>query len=120
MGYAWRKKRERVMKSEKREREFKILFVKFTNEPKVYTKDVTYSLNRVNIKLFFCASEVLVQQNYIYTLRTYALDLDGYEPCSLGPTYDSLGLVSLKFQDLQLCRFVMAKFKFVEANLYQF
>ena len=49
-----RRKRDR----EKRKGiEFNILFLKFTNEPKVYTKDVISSLSKVDITLFFCASK---------------------------------------------------------------
>ena len=47
------KKEER----KEREKEFEILFPKLKNEPKVLIKDVTSSLYRAEITLFFCVLE---------------------------------------------------------------
>jgi len=44
-------------KREKIERELKILFLKFTNKPKAFSKDVTSYLYRAKITLLFYASE---------------------------------------------------------------
>lgn len=96
----------------RKERDFDILFLNITNEPKVVCKDVTCPYIEGWDYIFFfalknlCYSEDKICYNkIIIKQRNYTLDLHVSKPYSLGWEVDLLGrvYVKLKVFSFQIC-----------------